>query len=95
MVNPGPITSFNVQPSLFVNGDINTYLFSVQAVIPVLKGDGLTMKLPVDIGPPTTTTMNCQPRQNIVKMTCTVVDQTIFIVFDEFLSSSGAFSWTI
>jgi len=39
--------------------------------------------------------MNCKPRSNIVKMTCTVNGKVITIVLDEFKQASGAFSWTI
>lgn len=63
MVNAGPITSFNTQQANFTNGDVNTYYFSVKALIPVIKGDKFTMTLPSEIGAPIDATqMDCEPR---------------------------------
>lgn len=85
MTIPGPITSFSVEPTTFVNGDINTYTFAVQALIAVIVGDKFKMTLPVEIGAPAdVATMDCQSKYNIIDMTCEVSGQTITITLNEF-----------
>lgn len=96
MTIAGPISSFSTQQTNFTNGDVNLYTFAVQALIPVIVGDKFTMTLPDEIGAPAdATVMDCKPRSNIVKMSCTVSGQIITINLEEFTQPSGAFSWTI
>jgi hypothetical protein len=65
-------------------------------VIPVVIGDKFTFTLPPEIGAPATAQiLNCQPRSNLINMTCSVVGQVITIRFLNFTQASGAFSWTV
>lgn len=46
MTIPGLINGFTITPSSVVNGALNTYTFSAQAVIPFVIGDKITITLP-------------------------------------------------
>jgi hypothetical protein len=48
----GEIEAFSVQQESYVNGELNTYTFSVQAKTPVASGDQLIMTLPAQLGVP-------------------------------------------
>lgn len=96
MTVAGPITSFSITQTNFTNGDVNTFTFAVQALIPVIKGDKFTMTLPDEIGAPAdVATMNCTVRSNIIKMTCEVDGQKITLNLEEFEQPTGAFSWSL
>ena len=96
MTVAGPITSFSMEASDYENGVVNMFTFSIQAQIPVIVGDKFTFTLPQEMGPPVdAASMDCQPLDNIKKMTCQIDGRKITIIFDEFELDDQAFSWTI
>ena len=96
MTVAGPITSFSMEASDFENGIVNTYTFSIQAQIAVIVGDKFTFTLPEEMEPPVdASAMDCQPLDNILKMTCQIDDRKVTIIFDEFELADQAFTWTI
>lgn len=95
MTIAGPISSFSAVQANFTNGDVNVYTFAVQALIPVVVGDKFTMTLPEEMGAPTDATINCQPRSNIIRMSCTITGHIITVELEEFSQPAGAFTWTM
>lgn len=64
MTLAGPVTSFSAVQTNFTNGDLNTYTFSVQAVIPVVPGDKVTFTFPREIE--VLSSITCIPLTNIL-----------------------------
>jgi hypothetical protein len=96
MAIAGEILSFSAQQSSFINGEVNTFTFSIQASIPVFKGDQLSFVLPDEVGAPANVDeMQCKGTSNVIDLTCSVVDKTITIIFNDFENDEGAFTWEI
>jgi hypothetical protein len=97
MAEAGPITSFSITPTDTMNGIVNQYTFAVQALIPVIAGDKFTMTFPPEVTPPSDADIGtaCKPINNIQSIVCTVDGQKVTFVIDDFVQSTGAFSWSI
>lgn len=96
MSKAGDMQSFSAQAESFENGKVNKYTFSIQANIPVKKGDKLSFQLPYEvIAPVDDSVMNCKGITNLKTLDCKVQGQVITITFLEFTNPSGAFTWEI
>lgn len=94
MTIAGEILSFSAQPQSFINGAINTFTFSVQASIPLLRTDSLSFKLPLEMQAPEKLT--CIEILNLIEPKCIISDEGVITVrFTDFENADGAFSWQI
>lgn len=97
MEEAGPITSFSITPTNTMNGVVNKYTFAVQALIPVIKGDKFTMTFPPEVTPPSQDDIGtaCIHIANLLSIACTVEGQKVTFEINDFVQSTGAFSWSI
>jgi hypothetical protein len=93
MTIAGPVTSFSAIQTNFTNGNLNSYTFSVQAVIPVVPGDMFTFTFPAEIGVPSQ--IKCVPLSNVVDMSCVASGKKVTMTLRNFTQPSGAFSWSL
>lgn len=49
---PANLQSFSARPSSLVNGQLNTYTFSLQSNLTIANGDKVTFVLPTELTPP-------------------------------------------
>jgi hypothetical protein len=97
MTIAGPISSFNALQTNFTNGALDTWTFSVQALIPVWFNDYLEFTLPDEVSVPDATAFVCKPLNNIqsIMPPCSVNNKRVKIIFNTFTSPNSAFGLTI
>ena len=96
MTISGDMPNFSVEQTNKTNGIENTYVFSAQTVIPVVKGDQLKFSISPEIGyPRSEQQMDCQPIINVKDLTCEIVGNTVTVIFNDFDFDSKPFSWSI
>jgi hypothetical protein len=91
---PADLQSFSARPSSLVNGQLNTYTFSLQSNLTMANGDMVTFVLPLELTPPTNSSvMNCVGVTNVDSVTCSINGRTITVVLTKISATSGAYSW--
>lgn len=73
MTIKGEITSVDISPSSVINGQLNTYVFSITVPIPVISGDRIKFEFPPEVGPPRSAElMNCTGVTNVKDVSCAI-----------------------
>ena len=93
------ISELNVSSGSELNGAITSLSWSMSIETSVLKnGDQISFKLPPDIRVPTNTTPVCRATSpNVLQISCTAVENFLYVTFVEFKSEieTGTFTWVI
>lgn len=89
MIDLAKITGFSVRPTSTINGELNTYMFTVSTIVSFEKGDVLQYTMPANVGlPETAKKLNIRPLPRIVdgekvkdELRVEISGQTIIITF--------------
>ena len=89
MIDLAKITGFSVRPSSTINGELNTYTFTLSTIVNFEKGDVLQYTMPAQVGLPTTVNeINIRPLPRTVdgkkvtdKLKVVISGQTIYVTF--------------
>jgi hypothetical protein len=96
MTISGDMPNFSIEQANKTNGITNTYTFSTQTVIPIMKGDKLKFTVPPEVGyPRSVEAMDCQPLINLINITCEISGSTITVILNDFEQASKPISWSI
>lgn len=99
MTIPNSISELNVSSGSELNGEITSLSWSMSIENSLLRhGDQISFKLPPDIRPPANTIPVCRATSpNILKISCTAVENFLYVTFDELKSDNetGTFTWVI
>lgn len=86
----GEITTVDITPSNFINGEINTYTFTISSPIPIEMGDRLKFKFPKELTPPSDKEeMACFARTNVLSIDCQIAGRDVTITFELVVKQSG------
>lgn len=80
---PADLQSFSARSGSLVNGQLNTYTFSLQSNLTMANGDKVTFDLPPELTPPVNSTaMNCTGVTNVLKLTCSINGTSITVTLE-------------